>query len=498
MFLSNNLFNLTIENYKMLVMSKMNFIQKIYLNYNSIYYDNIIVGGGIIGSSLFYHIANVNQKDSTLLIDKNYVASGTTGLSVGLIYNGFKEKPELLSVNKLLSINSNPLIISNFYKFYLSASTISILDELKKNTTFDYEKKGSLLVSSLYSSILLFKYFYISKKMGQDISLITKYNLETIEPNISGSFAIKSNHSISVNPIETSYSFIKMAKRTSLNCSVKENTHIVDIIKPCDEEFYFIKSNKGDIYKCRRLILSNGLQMNDLLKKFEVKLPIVPVKGYVLNIDNTHNIDIKHNIYYIDSFNFWFNNKTLNYLYNIPEFITHNIEGEPYNSKLNIFRKLYNYLFNINYNDVNNDINNDIKHIYIKVIGNCSDQDDIKYQIGFNRQLASSIFDYESNFDHTYVQKNLSRFFKNTNLNDIEENTYLGLMPFSLNGYPILGNLKEYGHPNIWIANGFGPYGVSIGPALTKLLVNKIYNIEDPENIIYDYYHKMSEFEVIN
>lgn len=490
MFLSNNLFNLTIENYKKFVMNKLNCIQNLYLNYNSKYYDNIIVGGGIIGSSISYHISNVNQTDSTLLIDKNYVASGTTGLSVGLIYNGYKNKPQLLSVNQLKNINSNPLLISNYYKSYLSSSSISILDELKKDDkSFNYEKQGSLLVSSLDSLITIFKYFYISKKTGQDISLITKYNLGTIEPNISGLFAIKSEHSVSVNPIEASNSFINMAKYISSNFSVKENAYIVDIIKSCDEEFYFVRSNKGDIYKCRRLILSNGLQVNDLLKKFNIKLPIVPVKGYVLNVDNSHNLGINHNIYYMDSFNFWNNYSTLNYLNNTPNYITHNIEGKKYNPELSIFRKIYNYLFDMNY---------DIEHMYIKVNENCPDVESIKYQIGFNRQLASNIFDYGSNFDHTYAQKNLSRFFKNINLNDIEENTYLGLMPFSLNGYPILGDLKDYGHPNIWIANGFGPYGVSVGPALTKLFVNKIYNIEDPENVIYDYYHNMSEFNTIN
>jgi sarcosine oxidase subunit beta len=41
-------------------------------------YETIIVGGGVIGNSIAYHLSEINPSD-TLLIEKNYPLSGTSG-----------------------------------------------------------------------------------------------------------------------------------------------------------------------------------------------------------------------------------------------------------------------------------------------------------------------------------------------------------------------------------------------------------------------------------
>ena len=40
-----------------------------------------------------------------------------------------------------------------------------------------------------------------------------------------------------------------------------------------------------------------------------------------------------------------------------------------------------------------------------------------------------------------------------------------GLMPFSIDGTPIVGELSETGYPGLWLATGFGPEGIMEGPA---------------------------------
>ena len=66
--------------------------------------------------------------------------------------------------------------------------------------------------------------------------------------------------------------------------------------------------------------------------------------------------------------------------------------------------------------------------------------------------------------------KKLFPFIKNTEI----DSYWIGLMPFSIYNKPIVGNFSCFGYPNIWIANGFGPSGIAIGPMTTKLLSNII------------------------
>ena len=47
-------------------------------------------------------------------------------------------------------------------------------------------------------------------------------------------------------------------------------------------------------------------------------------------------------------------------------------------------------------------------------------------------------------------------------------------MPFSMNGNMLIGNLSNLNLSHIWIANGFGPYGIMYGPMSTKLLADKM------------------------
>jgi glycine/D-amino acid oxidase-like deaminating enzyme len=48
-------------------------------------------------------------------------------------------------------------------------------------------------------------------------------------------------------------------------------------------------------------------------------------------------------------------------------------------------------------------------------------------------------------------------------------NAWSGLMPFSMDGKPILNSFAKYGHPNLFIAGGFGGEGIMYGPGCSKI-----------------------------
>ena len=51
------------------------------------FYDHIIVGGGILGASIAYHISK-KSNDTILVLERNDFASGASSRSAGLVLQG--------------------------------------------------------------------------------------------------------------------------------------------------------------------------------------------------------------------------------------------------------------------------------------------------------------------------------------------------------------------------------------------------------------------------
>ena len=68
-----------------------------------------------------------------------------------------------------------------------------------------------------------------------------------------------------------------------------------------------------------------------------------------------------------------------------------------------------------------------------------------------------------------YVQKHIPAF-----RNTATWGTWTGLMPFNLRGSPFLGEINSTLLPGIWLATGFGAYGIMYGPGASKKLVQRI------------------------
>ncbi len=54
------------------------------------------------------------------------------------------------------------------------------------------------------------------------------------------------------------------------------------------------------------------------------------------------------------------------------------------------------------------------------------------------------------------------------------EGEWTGLMPFSLDGKPIIGELSGIGLPGLWLVTGFGPHGIMEGPGAGALVARAI------------------------
>ena len=52
--------------------------------------------------------------------------------------------------------------------------------------------------------------------------------------------------------------------------------------------------------------------------------------------------------------------------------------------------------------------------------------------------------------------------------------SWAGIMPFSVDGQPLVGELDPLGLPGLWLASGFGPHGIMEGPFAGKLLADAV------------------------
>jgi len=54
------------------------------------------------------------------------------------------------------------------------------------------------------------------------------------------------------------------------------------------------------------------------------------------------------------------------------------------------------------------------------------------------------------------------------------EGTWAGIMPFSMDGKPLIGDLAALGLPCLWVVTGFGPHGIMEGPGAGKAVATSV------------------------
>ena len=305
-------------------------------------------------------------------------------------------------------------------KSYLSAKSISIYKSLPAK--FEMKDLGALFIGSSKSKQMIQTMYDKGISSGQTIYHIKNKDIEKIEPNISTSYynhAIYAPHSFEINPSE-------MLHKLSDCINIKENTEIISIKQSEKSQKYKVALSDGSEIECKRIFLTNGIGINDVAHFFHIHVPIFPVKGFIMsmffNKFNTSNM-----IFSADSFYEWSQHQT----------VPHNVR------------------FNAN-----------IEHFYMKPYHD-------GLWAGFDRSIET--IETKNNTKINEAIQIAQRLFPNI---QHDGGYWYGIMPFPLYGKPIVGSLKHFNHPNVWILNGFGPSGIALAPAVCEI-VSKIINFSD-------------------
>lgn len=218
----------------------------------------IVIGGGVIGSSITYYLSKMGKK--VLMIEKKDNCSGSAGASDGVV--GYHTKKPGLQME-------------------LAIQSIAMFEELSKELGMDIEYRkdcgGMQPAETKLEWEILSEIVKEQRKSGVDIRMISIEEACKIEPQLNPDLygALYSPTSGKVNPIRLTFAYVQAAKR--LGAQVLSNTEVTDVLVKMGRVMG-VETSKGTYY-ADQVIDAAGSWAAEIAAMAGVDLPIRPRKG---------------------------------------------------------------------------------------------------------------------------------------------------------------------------------------------------------------------------
>lgn len=237
-------------------------------------YDIVIIGCGVIGSSVAYELSKYNLK--VLVLEKEIdISDGTTKANSGIVHSGYDPEPGTLMAK-------------------LNVEGSNRIKELVKNLDIQYRECGSLVLAfNEEDEKVLEKLLDNGIKNGvKGLEIIDKEKVEQLEPNINKTVT-KALYSPGAGVIDPAELCIAMAEVAITNgVDIKLNSEVIGISKQKD---IFKIQTKNNIYNAKYIVNAAGIN-SDLVhnmvcdKEFEIK----PSKGQYFLLDQSQTNLVRH------------------------------------------------------------------------------------------------------------------------------------------------------------------------------------------------------------
>ncbi len=219
----------------------------------------VIVGGGVAGCSIAYHLTRLGWKD-VLLFEQNQLGGGTTWHAAGLV-------GRLRTTNSMTRINK--------YSVELYAG-------LEKDTghPVGWKQVGSLIVArSRDRMIQLQRTAAMSERFGVEVQLVSpkvaheKWPLLRIDDVLGAAWL---PHDGKVIPKEVAIALASGARNRG--ATVLENVRVLDL-RHCDGRVIGVETDQGAI-KAEYVVLAGGMWTRELGLRCGVTIPLYPVEHH--------------------------------------------------------------------------------------------------------------------------------------------------------------------------------------------------------------------------
>lgn len=374
--------------------------------------DILIIGGGIAGASTAFHLAE--QGRDVILLERGEIASEASGQNMGgLGGNGWGNNPDLLS--------------------YLTAGGVEIFKRMQIELGYDMEFRLSGTLTAIHTEEQ-FEFFQdrVSslRAQGYDLELLTPREARAIEPEANGELAgyQYAAQRGQADPVKSTRAFAHAAEVAGATIKTGQN---VTAITPQSAGGYAVQTGSGE-YRCQTLVLATGAWCGPVGEMLGLKIPIVPVRGQMW-ATGAQPPRVFNTIGSAESSFVWSRNNGADA--NYPPNLTHK-NGQRF-----------------------------IRHLYGRQRKNGEiifggDRESLGYVtepdatgIEVNRGHAAEVIPLVASLPIARV--------------------WSGLMPFSLDGAPIIGKISL--RENLFIVSGLSSSGFGRGPMAGKLAADYIH-----------------------
>jgi sarcosine oxidase subunit beta len=377
----------------------------------------LIIGGGIAGSSTAYHLAQYGRH--VTLLERNDIASEASGVNAGAIGAlGWGNVPNLES--------------------YLTMGSLEMFKSLQVELGYDIEFRRSGSLQAIQTEA---EYAYIQRRVlelrsqGYTVDLLSTQEARMIEPALSPALlgCLYMPLRAQAHPMKATRAFASAAERSGAHILLN---HEITAIQSPSADRYQVETSQGS-YQATTLVIAAGAWCGRIGAILGLRIPIVPVRGQMWASEPLPP-RLFHTISAVESSLHWHTAPGNDQ--QIPPYLTH--RGQ---------QRL-------------------TRHLY----GRQTHTGEIIF--GGDRQLV----EYQKTPDPTGIEVNHGHAAEVLPfLCDLPvARIWAGLMPFPLDGAPIIGRIAQ--RPHLYIVSGLASSGFGRGPMAGKLLADYIHTGHRP------------------
>jgi len=232
--------------------------------------DTVIIGGGVMGASIAYHLASRGTKNLVLLEKEEFFGTGATGRCAGGVRYQFSTE-----INVKLSLKSLPMI--ERFK-----------DEIGQDV--NYRQCGYLLVATNEKDTAAFKHNVdMQNKLGVDTQLLSgdevraRLPLMQFDDALAGTFHHKDGL---VDPNSVVVGYVNTAQKMGVRAI--KNTEVTGI-RVSGGKVEGVETNKG-LIRTRMVVNAAGPWAGQVGQMAGVHIPIVPLRRQMFTTNPLKNI----------------------------------------------------------------------------------------------------------------------------------------------------------------------------------------------------------------
>ena len=369
----------------------------------------VIVGGGIAGCSTAFHLASHGRQ--VVLLERGAIASAASGQNMGGIDSyGWGDAPDLQA--------------------HLTAGSIEIFETVQTELGEDIEFRRSGGIQAIRTAE---EYEWererveVLGKRGQVAELLTTREARSIEPGFSPAMlgALYSPRRGQADPVKATHAFARLAERRGARVLTG---HDVTAVAPRPRAGYSLTTSGGEVV-ADALVIAAGVWSGPLGAMLDLDIPIVPVRGQMWATAPLPPRSF-HTISAAESAMAW----------------ARDHGGSPPDLTIRDGRRV-------------------TRHLY----GRQRRNGEIIF--GGDRELMG----YDTTPDPKGIDVNRDHAISVLPfLADVPiARTWAGLMPFPLDGKPLIGRIAS--RDNLWIVTGLASSGFGRGPMAGKLLADYLH-----------------------